>query len=111
MHPNFPEELEDMAEIAEELDTLVEEKYETERFLSGLISFPAPAEIFAEILGDTLYSTIAAEIEKHVNYDPLMKPDEWNERQAVSLESFMRNKNYIVQAMRQRILLNLITLD
>jgi len=111
MHPDFPEEIEDMREIATELDDLAEEKYETERFLSGLISFPAPPEVFSSILGDTLYSTIAEEIEGHTGYAAQLNPDEWNVRQAVSLESFMRDKNYIVQAMRQRILLNLITLD
>jgi len=109
MHENYPEEMADMKEIANELDELVDEKYESERFLSGLITFPAPPEVFAAILGDTLYSTIAAEMEEHAeNYE---YSSFWNERQAVSLETFMRDKTYIVQSMRQRILLNLITLD
>jgi len=109
MHTDFPEELEDMKEIASEMDEITDEKYETERFLAGLITFPAPPEIFAEILGDTLYSTIAGEMEEHAaNYE---YSSFWNARQEVSLRTFMENKNYIVQAMRQRILLNLITLD
>lgn len=108
IHPDHPEIRKDMEAIAEEVTEILDEKYEADRFLAGLFLFPAPAQIFNKILGDTLYNACRTELEKHCHK---FSNESWDNNSKASLSDYANANTYIVEAMNQRIMLNLITLD
>jgi hypothetical protein len=108
LNPAFPEYEKRMSRIAEELTELEDEKYEVERFVSGLVLFNALPKAYAKILGRTLYAAISVEIEQHC---ASFTDVEWETGSNKSLETYANNNKYIITAMNERLMMNLITLD
>jgi len=107
--PNFTKR---MNRIADELTELREEIYEAERFLSGLVLFNAPPNIFKKIMGDTLFGAIKKELDEstytvtytHPDSIPAVMDAEF------SLQVYADTNVRIIQAMNERIVLNLLTI-
>lgn len=94
---------EQMEEITEELLAIKREKYETERFLSGLSMFDFPPAVLQKILGNNMFSVVRDHL-PHTSYE--ISPVEEH-----SLMTYVNNHRPILEHMNERILLNLITLD
>lgn len=110
VHPDFPDIAQEMEIIATEFDEIIEEKYEVERFLSGLFLFLAPPEVFKKVLGVALYSACSEELSKHgMHVEMHMDDIEWNSNAEDSLEVYLKDKSYIITAMNERLMMNLIT--
>jgi hypothetical protein len=107
LHPDFPNMLIEMGIIAEELQELQDEKYEADRFLSGLVLFNMPPNIMKETLGHTLYAPVRFFIERFASD---LKFD-WSESEEFSLITYIGKNQTILKAMHERLMLNLITLN
>ena len=107
LHSAFPEMQEEMAVIADELGEIEEERHEADRFLSGLVLFKAPPSIFLDVLGETLYEPCQVEIEAFCSKYPA---DVWDRNGEFSMNIFVEKYQYIIIAMKSRILVNLVTL-
>jgi hypothetical protein len=98
---NDSELVDEMDEIVQELTCIKKEKYETERFLSGLLRFGFNKELLKEALGVTLFDLFNQHLERYytndVDYD--------------AMRAFVSRHEAIVGHMNARIMLNLITLD
>jgi len=107
VHPDFPQ-LEVEADIVTaELEELIDEKYETNRFILGLITFPMTADTFQEIVGDILYSACELVIRRYERLVRLQICGASN----TALNTFVTEHAYIRDVLKQRLLINLITLD
>jgi len=107
LHPDFPDMRVEMLEIADEFEKLRNERYEAERFLSGLVLFTAPPERMEQILGHTLYSPCREAIKRF--YGDYTE-NQWDCNGEFSLRTFVEKNQGILKAMNARILYNLITL-
>ena len=108
LHPAFPEMQDEMTVIADELGEIEEERYEADRFMSGLVLFKAPPSIFLNILGGSLYAPCKTEIETFCSRYPT---DVWDRNGEFSMNIFVEKYQYIIIAMKARILINLVTLE
>jgi len=97
-----------MDRIIYELDDIKTERYESERFLSGLVLFNGPPTVFEKVLGNTLYSAVAKQFEEH--FTNFSSPD-WSDWSDYSLKTYVNANKHIVDKMNERLLLNLITLN
>jgi len=96
-----------MERIADELNDIKDERYESERFLSGLVLFRVPSpEIYEQVLGSTLFSAIAAEVKIHCR--DFVDPDP-SEHYDLSLQTYVTTNAEIVTTMNERLMLNLIS--
>lgn len=108
LHPSSPNFVIQMGEIADELEELVDEKYEAERFLSSLVLFTAPPNRFKEVLGETLYAVCRADVEGAAGgFDQYC----WNANDDQALQDFVKPNARIIAAMNERVLLNLVTIE
>jgi len=96
-----------MEKIAHELDTINDEKYEVERFLSNLVLFDASSDRFRDILGQTVHRFAAAAFERYCanNADR-----DWKLNNEFSLKTFVDANKHIIIKMSERVMLNLVTL-
>lgn len=102
LNPAYPLFHERMVRIAGELQELHDERYETERFLSGFVLFNASPAIFRKILGSTLYNVVQKELESHQG--------ELTEKATNKSILEYANKNVrIIKAMYARLMINLIS--
>lgn len=108
LHTDYPELEKNMLRVTAELAELEIEEYEADRFLAGLILFPAPPSIFKKILGGQLSNEIhnLLEVNSHETTTHL-----WDENTQAALTTYTHQHAYILKAMNERILLNLITQD
>jgi len=108
LHPAFPQFVEEMEVMATEFTELTDERYESDRFLSGLVLFAAPPATYERILGDTLYAACSKEIQEHCG--DYQNP-EWEQNSEFSIKTFADANKAIVKAMNQRLMINMITRD
>lgn len=99
---DHPEWEEDLKLIISELEDIRIERYESERFLSGLVLFTATAETYERILGATLYAAIKEPLEAH-------QGRVYDEEEDFSINQYARNNMPILKAMNERLLMNLLT--
>lgn len=107
LNPAYPDFETRMERIADELTDIREERYEAERFLSGVVLFNAPPEPYKRILGSTLYAVIASELKSH--HYTIRSPD-YSPNAEYGLIQFARKNISIVKAMNERLMMNLISL-
>lgn len=107
LHESLPELEERMAEIVTEFGELISEKYEAERFLSGLVLFPAHPDKFRDIIGDTLYSACAPDTTQYMTQDSR----KWDNNAEAALQTYYKAHPHILQAMNERLMTNLITME
>lgn len=103
LNPDYPEFQERMARIADELTDIDVERYEVERFLSGLMLFGAPPEEYLKVLGRTLYQSVKAEITAHEHHGK-----DWNRNASYPFKQYTAKNKRIVVAMNERLMMNLI---
>jgi hypothetical protein len=84
------------------------EEYEASRFLSGLVLFPAPIKTFRKVLGRQLFGECEQEIEEHLS-NVINSP--WDANAQAAITTYVAHHDYILKAMNQRLLINLITRD
>ena len=108
LHDEYAPEIEkELLIITNELAQLELEQYETSRFLSGLVLFPAPIEVFQTILGRELAQECEKEL-ANITTDPNYQ---WDCNAQAALTTYVAHHDYILKAMKQRLLLNMITRD
>jgi hypothetical protein len=109
LHPEYAVEVEkELLTVVNELAQLELEEYECSRFLSGLVLFPAPIEVFHKILGTELFQECEKELAQHVINDP---DYHWDANAQAALSTYVAQHDYILKAMKQRLLMNMITRD
>lgn len=108
LHPSNPQLADEMAVIADELGEIEEERYEAERFLSGLLMFEAPPEIFQKVLGDVLYEPCKTEV---LEFCSQFSTDVWDKNGEFSMNIFIERYQSIITAMKQRLLRNIVSLE
>jgi len=106
LNPDYPEYAILMAEIADELSEIKTEKYESERFLSGLVLFNAPPNVYEKVLGNTLFSAISSEVYQHCKH---YNGVEFKNDCKSTLITYVKTNTNIIQTMNERLMLNLIT--
>jgi hypothetical protein len=94
--------------IVNELAQLEAEEYEASRFLSGLVLFPAPVEVFQKVLGRQLFSECEQEIQNNLLSAPNYT---WDANAQNAIMTYVNHHDYILTTMNQRLLVNLITQD
>jgi hypothetical protein len=98
LFPDSPDLEEDLIKISHELAKIKKERYESDRFLSGMVMYVPTSEELREILGDNLYSL--------VNYKVA---DTTTDILAFNtLEHFLEINAHILEHMQERVLLNLL---
>jgi hypothetical protein len=107
LHPGFPQFEREMVIISDEMGEILEEKYEADRLISGLVTFSFTQDVIQEILGDTLYDTCK---------DILLRnrfacEKGWGGAAQASLSTFVMHNQRVLRQLNERILVNLITLD
>jgi len=107
LNPEMPDYHQEMTLISEELLTLINERYEADRFLSGLLLFHAPPSKIERILGATLYAVCSKEILAHTKETP----EDPEPLVGLSLQDYIEANKSILRAMNQRLLINLIDQD
>lgn len=106
LHPDFPELEKEMEVIANEFEDLRDERYESERFLSGLVILPIPPHVFKDILGGTLYDVCSSYIERLAEYTSI----KWDTNTRVTVHTYCDSNKDILQTMNKRLIANLIEL-
>jgi hypothetical protein len=109
LHPDLAPEIEPkLLFIINELSQLKLEEYECSRFLAGLVLFPAPLHVFAQVLGKQLFQKCEEDLAQHV-----MNNQEyaWDANTQAALTTYVAHHEYILKAMQQRLLINMITRD
>jgi hypothetical protein len=96
---------EELIKVTANLGELDIECYEVRRFLAGLLLFDAPPEKLSEALGQALFSRVG-KILKEIPPDTV-----WNEASELSFTTYVSEFDYLIKAMCQRIMMNLITQD
>lgn len=107
LFPDDPLLVEEMELIAGEIHKLRQERYEAQRFLSGLMLFEPPPARLELILGDGLSSLCQNIIRENGWAANEML---WDQREPAALDTFLSEQQSIISAMQQRMLLNMITI-
>lgn len=103
LHDSSIDFIERMERIADELNDIKVERYESERFLSGFVLFNGSPKAYEHTLGNTLFSAIAKEVNEHCGqYGNDICANK-------SLKTYAKNNVFIIEKMNERLLLNLIT--
>jgi len=105
LNPHIKEYAHRMEEIAGELDELWDERYETERFITNLLTFEAPPKRFEEILGATLYRVVQEPVTRWF----ADSDDAWNDNSEFGLRTFVEANQETINKMSERIMLNIVT--
>jgi myosin heavy subunit len=105
INPCIEEYAERMTEIAEEIDALEEERYESERFILNLFTFDAPAQAFEKVFGVMLFDTIRSRVERFCN----ISMDNWHPNSAHEFRVYAEANLPTIKAMQERQMLNLVT--
>jgi len=109
LHPEYEPIIEkELLIIINELSQLEIEKYEASRFLSGLVLFPAPITVFQKVLGRQLFSECEKELEQYIINTSNFS---WDTNSQAAIMTYVEQHEYILKAMNQRLLVNLITRD
>lgn len=98
---------EEMSTVSQEIQKLKEERYVVERFLSGFMLFDPPPAILQEVFGDALGRACLA-ILKSAGW--AHEEMQWDVADSAAMQTFLAEQTDIVEAMQQRMLLNMITL-
>ena len=98
----------DLIKITANLGELDVECYEIKRFLSGLFLFPAPTRVIEKLLGQNLSQRIAPYL---MQLEPENEGRPWNASTAHAFQTYADEHDYLIKAMCQRVMMNLIARD
>lgn len=108
MPPDDDPEIEkELIEVCAELAEIEIEEYEADRFLSNLIVFPAPGHVFERILGSQLYETCKESLREFTPKE--LNRGSWDQNSEVALTTYVEKYSFIIEAMKSRLMLNLLT--
>jgi hypothetical protein len=107
IHPERKDLHNRMDVVADELGDIVEEKYAVNRYISNLLTFPFTLGVMKDILGDMLYESCEAVLSRHV----LECSAQWGNAAQESLSLFVTENASTGKKLKERLLVNLITLD
>jgi len=102
LNPSNENLYKEMEIIADELGSIEAEIVLVERFISNLVLFKAPPDTFKEILGEALYQCCARYFKQH---------SVWDKNSEFSINTYVQENQKILQLMRQRLLVNMITIQ
>ena len=102
-----PELTREFSVVAHEIRKLKQERYEAQRFLAGLMMFDPPPAMLVEILGDGLGQVCQNVIHKRGWAASEMQ---WDPHEPAALKTYLDEQAPIIEAMQQRMLLNMITI-
>lgn len=108
LHPEYPNLEKDAIKITANLSELDIETYEVKRFLAGLMLFPAPQDVMKTLLGSALYGRIG---KFYQTLDGENKRHVWNDAVSTAFHAYAKEHDYLINAMCQRVMMNLITRD
>jgi len=108
MHNKYPDMEKRLIKVTSNIAELDVETYEVNRFLAGLLLFPAPLELLETILGPSLYSHIGQCLEE-LTED--LKQHIWNDHTEIALQTYAKEHDYLIDAMCQRVMMSLIIGD
>jgi len=108
LNPSNENLYKEMSIIADELGSIESEIVLVERFISNLVLFKAPPDTFKEILGDILYQSCAYLFEKIYSNN---KTYNWDRNAEFSINTYVQENQKVLQLIRQRLLVNLITIQ
>lgn len=108
LHESDPDMEKDAVKITANLSELDIETYEVKRFLAGLLSFPAPIDVMEPLLGSALFNRVSKYL-KRLTAENRMHL--WNPAQIKSFETYAEEHDYLIDAMCQRVMMNLIARD
>lgn len=106
LHPEATDLEEDLIKITANLGELDVEIYEVRRFLAGLFMFAAPLEEFENLFGHSLFNKISEPL-RHMTQD--YRNRVWNDGMKKSFKTYTEEHDYLITAMCQRIMMNLLT--
>jgi len=106
MHETIDEK--NIIKITANLGELDIECYEVKRFLAGILMFPAPLDTIEDLLGRGLFARVS-KFFKEIELDNDGRP--WNTAQIVAFETYTKQHDYLITAMSQRVMMNLIARD
>lgn len=107
LYDKDPELVQEMQIVAHEIHKLKRERYESQRFLAGLMLFDPPPAKLASVLGDGLTRICHNVIREN---DWALTEMQWQVSEPDALETFLEEQKPIITAMQERMLLNMITL-
>ena len=99
---DMPELVKEFVPIFKEFTKLKRERYETDRFISGLLLFSLTPDSMCEVLGDNLYGLIQ---KLYNERNSITSKDLFHPK---SLATFLKKHRKIVQHMQERMVINLI---
>jgi len=105
IHPKYPDLEKELITITANLSELDVEHYEVKRFLAGILLFKCPYSNLKKALGDTLFKYIE---------EPLFQLNSsktWNSQTELAFNTYITEHDYLIDAMCQRIMMNLISVD
>ena len=114
IHPKLLDREKEILEIVGQLAVLETEEYEVNRFLSGLVLFPAPFRVLEKILGKELSTEIRSEfrIKGSLNLQEVYEDSSpWDENADKAIMTYVNQHKYILTIMNQRLVTNMITQD
>jgi hypothetical protein len=92
---------------AGEIQKLKRERYESQRFLAGLMMFDPPPAKLESVLGDGL-GRICQNVLRDRGWNSAEM--QWDPHEPAELETFLDEQQGIITAMQERMLLNMITI-
>lgn len=107
VHPSFPQFEKEADIVTGELEDLIEEKYEANRFIIGLVTFPMTTWRFKEIVGEVLYGACQSTFSQYERLTIHQVCD----ASTAALDTYMLEHSYIDLLIKKRLLTNLITMD
>lgn len=107
IHPDRKDLSDRMDVVADELGYIQEEKFAVNRYISNLLTFPFTLAVIKDILGDMLYESCEAVLSRNV----LACSAQWGNAAQESLSLFVTENASTGKKLKERLLVNLITLD
>jgi hypothetical protein len=99
------EDEEEFLEMTIELGELEAESYIAGRFLANLVMHDASPEAFEEALGRSLFG----ECSEVLDIQKQLVDRIWNENALISFKTYVEEHEYIIKAMNERLMMNLLT--
>lgn len=99
-----PELEEELESVTGEMQKIIRERYESDRFMSSLNMFGLSGNELHKVLGDNLYRVISK------NADSLFRDNE-EIYQPVPLKDFLLQHSKILEHMQERVMVNFLMMD
>jgi len=108
LHEHYPDMEKELIKVTSNLAELDIECYEVKRFLAGLLIHGAPMDIMEKALGAALFSRVVNFLQE---LRGRKQARDWNEATQVAFDTYLEQHDYLLAAMCQRVMMNLITRD